>query len=53
MRRLLLLALCFASLMAQAGVGGFESLEWDMTKQAVSRLYPNFEEWTEDDLRNR
>lgn len=31
------------------GISGFDQLQWKMTKSKVKELYPNFEEWVEDE----
>jgi len=47
-----LIAILLACLtqLASADIGGFEHLEWDMTRQEVAQAYSNFEEWDEEDI---
>lgn len=47
-RTLLLLVLLATSGIANAVVAGFDTLRWDMSRQEVQRLQPNFEEWDEE-----
>ncbi len=41
---LVFVVLTAAASLVHAAIGGFDNLRWDMTRQEVQRLHPNFEE---------